>query len=181
VNLYAYVGNDPVNMTDPTGEDAADIVVTGGRLVAGCARTAVACGTGLVGGALIYSLLRSIQNTQDRIKNGRPNVFLPPSPSRKDEVDVTNPDSVEGKTREEVAAAAEAKGWIEDDANNGKGKKFSTPSGNQGIRIMEGGGNRTAETDDEAKIKEGGPYAVIFGGKAGRAVIPLSGNRTLGQ
>lgn len=32
INLYAYVGNDPMNRTDPSGEDSGDIVVTGRRI-----------------------------------------------------------------------------------------------------------------------------------------------------
>jgi hypothetical protein len=46
---------------------------------------------------------------------------------------------------------------------------------------MKGGGNRTGKNDGEAAIKEGGPYAVVFGGKAGKAYVPLAGNRALGK
>ena len=94
-----------------------------------------------------------------------------------EEIDPTDPESVEGRTEEEVAEAAKRKGWKEEPARTGteKGRRFSDVSGNNGIRIMRGGDNRT---DTDSDVKSGGPYAKIVGGRYAGAVVPLAGNKS---
>ena len=59
-----------------------------------------------------------------------------------------------------------------------EGRRFYDATGNNGIRIMKGGGNRSVE---DGGVKSGGPYAQIVGGKDAGKVIPLKGNRALGK
>lgn len=56
------------------------------------------------------------------------------------------------------------------------GRRFLDPKGNNGIRIQEGGLDRSGKDKD---IKSSGPYAQINGGKNAGAVVPLKGNSTL--
>lgn len=71
-NLYAYVGNDPVNKTDPTGEQA---VATARR---GCASNAGAA-TVCAGAVATVGLAAVIVGHQARTFNGTGNLYLPPS------------------------------------------------------------------------------------------------------
>lgn len=96
------------------------------------------------------------------------------------DIDVTDPESVEGAAASDVEKAAEAKGWTGSDAATGpdKGKKYLDASKNNGIRVMQGGGTRTGP---DAAVKSGGPYAVIAGGRNAGKVVPLAGNKVLGR
>ncbi|MEP2990316.1 MAG: RHS repeat-associated core domain-containing protein [Parasphingorhabdus sp.] len=173
LNLYTYVGNDPIGRIDPSGKNT--IVVTANR----CFSNPGACAGAIVVGGFIY--VAAIRGSS--VSRDRPSVFIPAPPLRKDsdEVDVTDPDSVEGKTEEEVKEAAEAKFGKGKPAKNGKGTVYSDASGNNGVRVMDGGGRRSGEFGE---VKSGGPYAQIWGGSAtqgGKAVVPLAGNKTLGR
>jgi hypothetical protein len=96
---------------------------------------------------------------------------------KKEEVDVTDPDAVEGAAPADVADAAKAKGWKESPAKNGKGKVYSSPNGRRGVRVMEGTTGPRAGVDEG--IKNGGPYAVVWGIKGGKKTVPLKGNSVL--
>ncbi|MFZ4747834.1 MAG: RHS repeat-associated core domain-containing protein [Sphingomonas sp.] len=168
-NLYAYVANDPVNRTDPTGEKGDDIVVKGTRpyipffvFIPGTAENR----------DWATRQIKLNRRIADNVRNFANSIF------HNEAVDVTDPDSVEGATPEDVEEAAKAKGWTERDAKTGgdKGKRFSDASGNNGVRIMTGGGNRTGP---DGVVKSSGPYAQIVGGKNAGKVVPLAGNSAL--
>ena len=170
------MGNDPVNLVDPTGMQAEEIIVTGGRVARACGHPlrAAMCG----GAVLIGSLLFITASRNDALSNPdrrELNISLP-TIHRNEEVDLEDADDVEGAKPEDIEAEAKARGWTEQPAKNGKGNVFRSPNGKQGIRVMRGGGRRTGK---DAEIKSGGPYAHIEGGKDAGRNIPLDGNSVL--
>ncbi|MEM9310458.1 MAG: RHS repeat-associated core domain-containing protein, partial [Pseudomonadota bacterium] len=172
-NLYAYVGNDPINVSDPTGQSGEGILVTAAR----CGSQPFACAAVLVGGAGLLLVVPNVNSQRRRIVEGD-RIRSTPPPLRKDDqdVDLDDPDDVEGADPEDLEEAAKSKGWTERDATNKKGKIFSDAKGNNGIRIMQGGGNRSPGPNGDGYIKAAGPYAVIIGGKHAGKVVPLKGN-----
>ncbi len=173
MNLYAYVGNDTVNKTDPAGENGEDIVVTGCR----------GCHQSLPPGSIIFHhpAILSLP-TLPHLR------FSPSTPSRNlrhnacdylgifcnEAADITDPDSLEGKTPEEVEEAAREAGFTESRPTKTLGGKALTKPGNKAdqIRIMPGVPNRSQE------IKRG-PY-VETSISGNRATVALAGNPTLG-
>lgn len=175
MDLYAYVGNDPVNGTDPTGEEEADIVVTG-------CRSCHAAPPPTLPPWVQHGPATSPLPTLPKFR------FSPSTPSRNlrhnacdylgifcnEAADITDPDSLEGKTPEEVEEAAREAGFTESRPTKTLGGKALTKPGNKAdqIRIMPGVPNRSQE------IKRG-PY-VETSISGNRATVALAGNPTLG-
>jgi hypothetical protein len=91
------------------------------------------------------------------------------------ELDLTDPQSVQGAPKDDVVAAARAAGWEELPAKRGGGGlRFFKPGTNrsEGIRIMDGDPNAPPGVKND-------PYAIITRGGA-KERVPLEGNRELG-
>jgi hypothetical protein len=173
-NLYAYVANDPVNRGDPSGNEGEGIVVTAARK-----GVDIGLALGRLAGFLASAPVRVLSSLVQSSPAGAYGDSCELCHKNENaEVDVTDADSVEGKTPEEVEEAAKEKGWTERPARDGEGKRFSDASGNNGIRIMKGGGNRGGP---DGPMKSGGPYAQIVGGRDAGKYVALAGNRTIGR
>ena len=169
VNLYAYVGNDPVNNIDSSGEDGDDIVVTGQRpyiplfvFIPGTAENR----------DWATRQIALNRRVADNIRNFMGSIL------HNEAVDVTDPSSLEGKTPEEVEEAAKEAGYTEEQPTKGEGgKRLVRPnSGGRQIRIMQGNPN------DPDPVKRG-PYVKVpidgRGGTVNSPPIPLKGNKAL--
>ncbi|MEM8564521.1 MAG: RHS repeat-associated core domain-containing protein, partial [Pseudomonadota bacterium] len=172
VNLYAYVGNDPVNLIDPTGEQRAIPRVP--VLIPGAPNPNDINDNGVhdaqdavqgIGELIDDYIVQPIQDAWDNIFN-----------NDEPDIDITDPDSVHGQDPDDVAEAAAEAGLAESPAKRGTGRNFLDEKGNNGIRVMEGGGNRSGA---DGEMKSGGPYAHIVGGKHAGTNVPLAGNKTL--
>ncbi len=92
------------------------------------------------------------------------------------ELDVTDPDSIRGASKDDVAAAARALGWDEAPAKQGGGGvRFFKPgtNGSDGIRVMDGDPNAPAGIKND-------PYAIITRGGT-KTRVPLEGNQALDE
>jgi hypothetical protein len=174
INLYTYVENDPLNDTDSSGlsgDCPPDTICVPGYL----APPALIPPIFIPGSSENTAFARrAAEQTTNAIQNLRDAIGA----LFNENIDVTDPESVEGATPEEVEEAAAEKGWKKSDAKTGadKGTRYLDQSGNRGIRIMKGGGNRTGP---DAGVKSSGPYAQIIGGPSAGKVVPLAGNSTL--
>lgn len=177
LNWYAYVGNDPVTRNDPSGETGypvgAAIGAAGGPVGAavGCA---IAQGT-VVAIAACVAWCPSGEEIADTIDN----IFNNDNRKADEEIDLSDPDSLEGQEVDDVIGEAERAGLKEQEPKAGvkePGRTFVDRSGNRGIRVNEDRQNRTGR---DKEIKEGGPRVYIIGGKHAGNVVPLRGNDVL--
>jgi RHS repeat-associated protein len=174
VNLYGYVGGDPVNWIDPWGlagttvdsaavqspstvamimDDVARIGGDPGILPSGGTATSVAVGGGFTG--WISSVFDSIFN------------------STKEKCPL--PEELRGKTKEEIDKLLKGKGWGSSPTRKRDGIKYPKPGTKESdqVRVMDG------NPSDSNPVKRG-PYARITeGGNPPTDPIPLAGNPTL--
>jgi RHS repeat-associated protein len=181
-NLYAYVGNDPINLVDLSGKRASQPnYYTFPSIIPPLPGSQDLDGNGRIDAE--DAALQIQQGFENLVQMGEDFIDWvlnnEDASENDDPIDVTDPDSVRGQDPEDVAEAAEEAGLKEQEPKSGvkqPGRRFHDKKGNNGIRIQEGGQNRTGQNAD---IKSGGPYAEIIGGKHGGAVVPLKGNKVL--
>jgi len=201
LNLYTYVGNDPVGRTDPTGEaaeqcatdqsgnttctgDIETVIVTGRRpqpplSKPGLGLAALVMMGGMsAAGAESPSVVPAIATAAGTlvvagIVCAATRCLSNESSEQENQesVDIDDPNSVRGADPDAVAEAAKEKGYTESEARNKEGTRYTSPNGSDQVRIMRGNPNRP----DPVKR---GPYAVIA--KSGvKTIVPLKGNPSL--
>jgi RHS repeat-associated protein len=152
VNLYGYVGNDPVNNVDPSGTN--EITVVASRCSSSPSSLFV-CVSAVGLGSLVF--IASIQN-QNTIKN-RPKLFLPPPPMRNEKSDAD-------KEWDEVAGDAETGSDGQKEKDGGKAaaeRDFGSIKGNSV------GGSR--ENGTKVKVLPDGTKVVLRPSSDGRWTI----------
>ena len=124
MNMYAYVGNDPVNMIDPTGKN------TVAGAAAGCAMTGPACPAGAAVGAVVgtVAMVATAAIVANAVSEGV---------DAGSESPTINPGDVSGKTPEEIDKIATGNGLIPKGPNPqaGQGSYIDPVTGKQRILI----------------------------------------------
>jgi RHS repeat-associated protein len=164
LNLYGYVGNDPLNRRDPTGliagvDDAveADAVLVGGAILAGV-------------GA--YEAVRVLQQSNIDLANTLAAIRVH-NEAAKPAGKCPTAEDVKGKTPEEIGGDLKDKGWVDSPTREGDGTRYTNPDrpGEQ-VRVMPG------NPDDPNPVKQG-PYIRISTNGTVSPPIPAAGNPTL--
>jgi RHS repeat-associated protein len=143
VNLYAYVGNDPINHTDPTGEEGNDIVVTGCRM----------CHV-------------SPPPLPPLISHGP--TTLPPPPSVKFRF---SPSTPLRNLRRNACGAIGILCSAEDDANAAWDEVTADAESDQDGQLVKPGGEQAAEQDFD-KVRGDAPVRTTQDGKVKVSVLP---------
>jgi RHS repeat-associated protein len=108
VNLYAYVGNNPVTGVDPTGMDGEDTITVLG-LLATCVRARQLCAIGAT--AVTFGALMVISGSTADRQAKRPSLFLPPPPLRQEsDADAGEPSFDGAEPSEGASPGRETKG-----------------------------------------------------------------------
>ncbi|MBE1525993.1 RHS repeat-associated protein [Sphingopyxis sp. OAS728] len=172
VNLYAYVGNDPINRTDPKGERGA--AVAAGRV---CAARPLECGLAAAGLALIWASATISGDQADRIRNGRrvrspSDLMVPPEPVLHDSSDAPRPEDRRRGTRPTDAPRGtrpvDSVGIDKDGVHEIKDGIGAKP--NDWVGIAPNGDIYTTDPLTGEAINDGniGDYGIELGSKGGR-------------
>lgn len=162
VNLYGYVGNDPVSQIDPTGQSGETIVVTGTRACINNPRGCAAAG--MV--ASIVSLYIVGARSGERIAH-RPRILLPPPPRRHDDNEVAVYNKPPADAYDPNGAKAPGKpGAAEGFEDPAGGEKWGKgPDGRGGW--IDSKGNIWQPTGQSGGRAHGGPHWDVQGAKGG--------------
>jgi RHS repeat-associated protein len=172
VNLYAYVGNDPINRMDPKGERGA--AVAAGRV---CAARPLECGLAAAGLALIWASATISGDQADRIRNGRrvrspSDLMVPPEPVLHDSSDARRPEDRRRGTRPTDAPRGtrpvDSVGIDKDGVHDIKDGIGAKP--NDWVGIAPNGDIYTTDPLTGEAINDGnvGDYGIELGSKGGR-------------
>src|SRR6185312_7489947 len=151
-NLYPYASGNPINHTDPNGNQAEVILV--------CPECLVVIGAGVLGLAIYQHL--------------HPEKFAPICTEKSPEI---TPDDLTGKSKDEIDQMAKDKGLVQDPK---KPNKYNDPvTGKERLRIDPGHIDKDTGKpydDPNAAVPHVHGYPPPGGPKAGKIVDPDTGN-----